>query len=200
MTETHVGRLLAATLHQALADELPDRLEFYENLLHSEGLRDGTIGMARISGVAGFLRAEGDAYGRVVARAGALAAEWAVASMPAGRRRMVGWLPRRLRARAALRIASSISRTISRQTSVSRRIRGTSARLQITGSVFCASRAAQRAPLCGFYAALAARTLQLFGMAAVARAESCRSVDGSPCVVTIDLTGAAADGTTAIAA
>ena len=44
MRESGVGRVLVASLHQAIGDILPTRLGFYENWLTSEGLRDGTLG------------------------------------------------------------------------------------------------------------------------------------------------------------
>ena len=46
MTEPRIGRFLVASLHQAIAELLPDRLEFYENWLTHHGLREGTIGLA----------------------------------------------------------------------------------------------------------------------------------------------------------
>jgi hypothetical protein len=39
MTESRIGRVLVASLHQAIADLLPTRLEFYENWLNVAGLR-----------------------------------------------------------------------------------------------------------------------------------------------------------------
>jgi hypothetical protein len=187
MTEAHIGRLLAASLHQAIGDLLPQRLEFYENWLHSEGLRDGTIGLAPITAVVGFLRTEGGAYGDVVARAGELSSDWTIASLPPFRLRMLRWLPRRLRVRAALRVADEIARSVSRDTRLSRRVRGGSARVQVSSSLFCSARAAQPLPLCGFYLALVVRTCHHLGVTASARSESCRAIDGSPCVIVVDL-------------
>ena len=51
MKDAGIGRLLVASLHQGIADRLPDRLEFYENWLHPQGLRDGTIGLAPLHAV-----------------------------------------------------------------------------------------------------------------------------------------------------
>ena len=62
MTEGGVGRLLVASLHQAIADLLPARLEFYEAWLNPVGLREGRIGLAPLAAVLSFLRQEGDAY------------------------------------------------------------------------------------------------------------------------------------------
>ena len=37
MSESRIGRVLVASLHQAIADLLPTRLEFYENWLNVPG-------------------------------------------------------------------------------------------------------------------------------------------------------------------
>jgi hypothetical protein len=200
MTEDHPGRLLAASLHEALVDELPQRLEFYEHWLHSEGLRDGRIGRAPMSAVLGFRRGEGDAYGRVVGRAGVLAADWSVTSLSGTRRRMIGWLPRPLRIRAALRVAAAIARAVDHETRCVRRVRRGSAEVRLTGSAFCAARSRQDAPLCGFYAAMLVRTLQRFDLSASAQVERCCAVDGPACVVVLQLDGGDAASSPAIAA
>ena len=76
MTEARIGRVLVASLHQAIADLLPTRLEFYENWLNVAGLREGTIGLAPLTAVLSFLRTEGHAYGLITQRAGEYAAAW----------------------------------------------------------------------------------------------------------------------------
>src|SRR5438876_292109 len=81
MREAGIGRVLVASLHQGIADILPTRLDFYENWLNAEGLREGTIGLAPLHAVLSFLRQEGDAYQMITSRAGEYAAEWTVASM-----------------------------------------------------------------------------------------------------------------------
>ena len=60
MRDAVVGRVLVASLHQGISDILPARLAFYENWLHAEGLRDGTIGLAPLYAVLSFLRQEGE--------------------------------------------------------------------------------------------------------------------------------------------
>src|SRR6266571_3912311 len=105
MREAGIGRVLVASLHQAIADILPTRLGFYENRLNAEGLRDGTIGLAPLYAVLSFLRQEGDAYGMITARAGEYAAEWTVESMPPRRRRMIRAAPAWLRGRILLALA-----------------------------------------------------------------------------------------------
>jgi hypothetical protein len=190
MTEARIGRLLAACLHGAISDRLPQRLEFYEHWLTSDGLRDGNIGHAAMSAVLGFLRTEGEAYDDVMARAGELAALWTVASLPPSRRRAVGWLPRRWRARAALRVAAGIIRTLQASSRASTRVRRNSARVEVVSSLFCAVRGAQASPLCRFYVALAVETLRQFGIGAVGRTERCRAVGGSTCLVMLELSDA----------
>src|SRR5262245_18037834 len=99
MSEAGVGRVLVASLHQAIADILPTRLSFYENWLNAEGLREGTIGLAPLYAVLSFLRHEGDAYDMVTTRAGEYAAEWTVPSMAPARRTMIKAAPAWLRSR-----------------------------------------------------------------------------------------------------
>src|SRR5690606_25774654 len=130
MTEVHIGRLVGASLHQAIGEWLPQRLDFYENWLHSEGLRDGSIGVAPLMAVLGFLRTEGDGYGRVVERAGQLSAEWSLMSLSPMRQRIIRLLPRRLRVRAALRVAAEISETAGSRSRFIVEGRGKSARVK----------------------------------------------------------------------
>jgi hypothetical protein len=191
MPEARIGRLLAACLHQAILEQLPQRMDFYENWLHSDGLRDGNIGLAPITAVVGFLRTEGDGYDRVVARAGQLAAEWSVASMPAMRRRAVHWLPRGMRTRAALRVAGEISRDVCSTTRARASVKGTSARVEVRDSLFCTVRGHRATPLCGFYVAVAIETLRQFGLAAHGRVDQCRAIEGAACVMSFEVTGIA---------
>lgn len=200
MTEVRIGRLLAACLHEAISEGIPERIDFYEYWLSSEGLRDGSIGLAPMTAVIGFLRTEGEAYDRVMRRAGQLAATWTVASLAPVRRRTIAWLPRGLRARAALRLAAGIVRQISSTSRASTRVRGQHARVEVTASLFCSVRDAQAAPLCGFYMAVAVETLHLFDLGAVARIERCRAVQGATCLVAIDLANAESATDPALAA
>ena len=187
MIDAHVGRLLAACLHQAIADELPQRLEFYEEWLRGQGMRDGTIGLAPISGVLGFLRTEGgDAYDRVVTRAGRLAAEWSLPSVSPLRRRLIASLPRTLRARAALGVARAIAQDVCSTTRAVSRVRRGVVTMTVRESPFCLAREAQARPLCGFYAALGAETLRQFGLTAEGRADACRSASAPGCRIVIE--------------
>ena len=194
MSEPRIGRVLIASLHQAIADLLPNRLEFYENWLSVSGLREGTIGLAPLSAVLSFLRKEGEAYNLITTRAGEYAAEWTVNGMPALERRVMRMLPGRWRTRAALRLAGTLIRTTYPGSRAIVRIRRGAGQIDLRGSLFCEVREATMLPLCGFYAAAIARVLARFAVAADVRVDECRAAGGrKACVLAIDLRRPAAN-------
>jgi hypothetical protein len=193
MSEPRIGRVLVASLHQAIADILPTRLEFYENWLNVSGLREGTIGLAPLSAVLSFLRSEGDAYSLITTRAGEYAADWTVNSMPAFERRVVRALPGPLRARAALRTARALVRSTYPGSRAIVRVKRGTASVDLRGSLFCEVREAPGLPLCGFYAAAIARVLHLFALRARAHVTECRAAtDRRGCQLSIVLVDASA--------
>jgi hypothetical protein len=152
--DERVGRVLVVALQQSIAEELPPgRAEFYDHWLGREGLRDGTLGMAQMAAVVGFLRTEGAGYQRVVERAGRLVAEWTWADVDGVRRRLMR-MPRWWRSRAVCRrmvvVSAGTCPSTLTKASVSRGV----VTLQVRGSVFCTAREAPASPLCAFYAAL----------------------------------------------
>ena len=178
MSEPRIGRVMVASLHQAIAELLPDRLEFYENWLSGSGLRVGTIGLAPLLAVLSFLRGEGEIYSRIVARAGEYAADWTVAGLPTLERKFLKTLPLRWRARAALRAARGLVRATYPGSRAIVRLRRDTASVDLRGSLFCEVREASVQPLCGFYAAAISRVLQHFAVPAEARLETCRAARG----------------------
>ena len=186
--------MLVASLHQAIADVLPLRLEFYENWLNVSGLREGTIGLAPLFAVLSFLRTEGPAYELITARAGEYAADWTVNNLTPFERRFIRALPAPLRARAALRTARALVRdTYPGSRAIVRMRRGT-ASVDLRGSLFCEVREASILPLCGFYASAIARVLQLFALRADARVNACRAVGGRKgCLLSVVVSGATVD-------
>ena len=189
MSEARIGRLLVASLHQAIADVLPDRLEFYENWLNARGLRRGTIGLAAISAVLSFLRTEGDVYDEIVARAGEHAAEWAVIGMGRARRALILTLPRAVRARLAMSVARRIVRETYADSRAITRIRGGVARVELRGSLFCEVREPGERMLCGFYLALARRLLDRYSVPSSGTIAACRGAGHRSCALTIRLGG-----------
>ena len=178
MSEPRIGRVLVASLHQAIADVLPMRLEFYENWLSPNGLRDGRIGLAPLSAVLSFLRSEGSAYAAITSTAGGYAAEWTVRGLPAMERRLIGVLPGKMRARAALRIARSLVRETYPGSRAIVRLRGNTASIDLRGSLFCEVREASPIPLCGYYSTAITRVLQLLTVGAEGQVLECRGAGG----------------------
>ena len=194
MSEPRIGRVLVASLHQAIADVTPDRLEFYEHWLKPAGLREGTIGLGPLYAVLSFLRTEGDAYNQITARAGGYAAEWTVGGIPALERRVVRALPVPIRARIALRTAGSLVRATYPASRAAMRLRRGIVSVDLRGSLFCEVREATAFPLCGFYAAAVAGVLQQFGLRAEARVAECRAAGGRKrCLLRVDVDAATAD-------
>lgn len=178
VSEPRIGRVLVASLHQAIADLLPTRLEFYENWLNVSGLREGTIGLAPLSAVLSFLRSEGQAYNLITERAGEYAADWTVGTLSGLERRFVRALPAALRARVALRTARTLVRNTYPGSRAIIRIRRGTASVDLRGSLFCEVREASVLPLCGFYASAIARVLHLFDLRAEAHVSECRAAVG----------------------
>jgi hypothetical protein len=198
MSEPRIGRVLVASLHQAIADVLPTRLEFYENWLNVSGLREGTIGLAPLSAVLGFLRTEGEAYDLITSRAGEYAADWTVHSLTPLERRLFRALPTPLRVRAALRISRTLVRsTYPGSRAIIRLKRGT-ASVDLRGSLFCEVRETPVLPLCGFYASAIARVMHLFALRADAHVSECRAGGRRKgCLLSVNVKGARVDETAA---
>lgn len=184
MREPPVGRVLVASLHEAISEVLPERLGFYENWLSAEGMRGGTIGAAATLAVLSFLRQE-SAYGAIVNRAGEYAADWTVQSMRPSRRTVTGALPEGLRRRVLLGHAGSVVRSSYEGSRSQSRFRRDGAEVNIHGSPFCLVREPVSSPLCGYYAALFARTLELFGMRSPVAIASCRGTGADACALTL---------------
>jgi tetratricopeptide (TPR) repeat protein len=185
MSEARIGRVLVASLHQAIADVLPDRLEFYENWLNARGLRRGTIGLAAVTAVLSFLRGEGEVYADIVARAGEHAAEWSMMSMGRLRRAAILALPRPIRARMAMSLARSVIRDAYADSRAITKSRRGVTRVEIRGSLFCEVREPTDRMLCGFYLALIRRLLDLHQVSSKGGIDGCRAVGSRTCSIFI---------------
>jgi hypothetical protein len=176
MSDARIGRVLVASLHQAIAELLPSRIEFYETWLTSTGLREGSIGVGPLSAVLSFLRLEaGNAYGQTTSRAGEYAADWTVNALPALERRVLLALPLAWRARGAMRVAAALVRSTYPGSRAVVKLRGGAAVVDLRGSLFCEVREASALPLCGFYAAAFGRILSRFNLAADVQLHQCRA-------------------------
>lgn len=178
--DARVGRVLVAALQQAIADELPTRSEFYDHWLGPDGRRDGTLGIAPMTAVVGFLRTEGDRYHRVMARAGRLVAEWTWDERPAWRRSWLTRLPRWWRARSVARLVRAMVSDTCPATVARCRVSRNVVVVDVDDSVFCSARETPEFPLCGFYAALVIGAYAAAGMDVSGAFERCRSRPGQP--------------------
>jgi bacteriochlorophyll 4-vinyl reductase len=185
MQEAGIGRVLVASLHQAISDVLPTRLGFYESWLHAEGLREGTIGLAPLYAVLSFLRQEGDAYELITTRAGEYAAEWTVESMPPVRRAFLRSSPTWLRGRLLLRLARQLVRNTYQGSRAVSRLRKGTASVDVRSSIFCTVREPVPHPLCGFYAAAFTRLMTIFNLVATAEVVGCRGTGQSSCTLKV---------------
>ncbi len=187
MREDGIGRVLVASLHQGIGDLLPNRLPFYENWLHAEGLREGSIGLAPLNAVLSFLRQEGAPYQQVMARAGEYAADWTVEAMSPVRRGLVRGTPAWLRVRLLLGLARRLVRATYQGSSAISRLRHGRARIDLRASVFCTVREPVPHPLCGFYAAAFSQLLVRFDISGRVEVESCRGTGKPTCTLVVAL-------------
>ena len=193
MREAGIGRVLVASLHQGIADILPNRLGFYENWLNTDGLRDGTIGLAPLYAVLSFLRQEGDAYQIITSRAGEYAAEWTVDSLPPLRRSLIRTAPGWMRRRLLVRLARELVRSSYQGSRAVSRLRRGVAQIDLRASIFCSVREPVAHPLCGFYAAAFTRLLTLVDVHSRAEVVACRGTGDTVCVLNIALTNGTTD-------
>jgi bacteriochlorophyll 4-vinyl reductase len=184
-----MGRVLVASLHQGIADTLPDRLTFYENWLTVEGLREGTIGMSQLLAVLSFLRQEGEVYDTITTRAGEYAAEWTVQAMPWSHRVVLRSTPARLRQRLVLRLARRLVGSTNPGSRAISTLRHGTADVEVAGSIFCTVREPVRHPLCGFYASALARLFRLFDLNGRVEVVECRGTGASTCRLKVALRG-----------
>jgi len=187
MAKEVMGRVLVASLHQGIADTLPDRLTFYENWLTVEGLREGTIGMPQLLAVLSFLRLEGEVYDTITTRAGEYAAEWTVQTMAWSHRVLLASTPGWLRQRLVLRLARRVVRSTNPGTRAISKLQHGTADIEVAGSIFCTVREPVLHPLCGFYASALTRLFQLFNLNGRVEVVECRGTGGSTCRLKVAL-------------
>lgn len=189
MTDDGIGRLLVASLHQSIGDELPQRLEYYEHWLSPMGLREGRSGLAPLNAVLSFLRQEGpEAYARVMRAAGGYSAEWHEAETRGG-----AWtrlVPRAMRRRLALRRARAVLVAAYAPHRVTVTVRRGTATLTVEPSVFCAVRERWPWPTCAYVAGVVERVLALRGLPAAVSITDCRAQGAPRCACAIDFDAA----------
>ncbi len=187
MSEPKIGRLVVASLHQAIAEAIPLKLEFSENWLKPLGLqKEGrVIGAASFSAALSFLRREEPTttYHDITRRAGELAAVWTFEELSWSRKRWLKMLPTRLRVRAALRLAREIARAAYPGSKIVFRLQKDGGQVEVRGSVFCQVREKVERPLCGFYEGVIVKLMELIDVQATVHLARCRAVAGTTCQI-----------------
>ena len=181
MSEPRIGRIVVASLHQALADCLPLRLEFYEDYLRPVRLREGRVGAASFLAALSFLRREDEAWGPVMEKAGRHAADWEFDALSALRRAWYRRLPGALRLRAVLRIARTLVKDTAPDSRARSRVSNRTGRLEIVQSAFCDVREPTSAPLCHFYRAAVERLAELLAVDVHVSWNGCRAMGDDMC-------------------
>ncbi|MEW6320021.1 MAG: hypothetical protein AB1635_02915 [Acidobacteriota bacterium] len=200
MIDAGIGRLLVASLHQGIAEVAPTRLEFYENWLSPEDMRNGRLGLAPLGAVLSFLRREGpETYEAIMTRAGTCAADWTQAGRSELERGLVDRLPTALRARAALRRARHLVRETFQPSRPQVRYRKGTGTVELGESIFCGGREPMSAPTCVYYAAAVGRLLTHFDVDAAVAIEECRGAGGPACRLAVSVLGARPAGEPAAA-
>ncbi len=185
MPEASVGRVFVASLHQAIADLLPTRLEFYEHWLNPWHLREGRLGLAPLVAVISFLRIEGDNYFLIASRAGEYAADWTFDEQAPMRRRLLAAFPERLRRQAAKSLARQLIRRSYNGTRAIVHLRRGTGEIDLRGSLFCSVREPGEHHRCHFYAAAVTRLFQRLNLESETHVTRCRAVGDSACILTV---------------
>ena len=178
--------MLVASLHQAISELLPMRLEFYESWINSRRMRSRRVTLGAMRAVFSFLRQEDAVYDAVMMRAGELTAQWTIDGMTPLRRAWLRRLPWGLRVRAAGRLARRIALETWADTRASVRWKGGRGTFALHPSLFCDVRAASPAALCGYYAALARGLAQALNVEVDVAVEQCQARGDGHCAVTVD--------------
>jgi len=194
MATAVIGRILATSLYQAITEQLPLRVEFYESWLSAKGFKARRVYVSGVRAVFSFLRREAAGYDAIVRRAGELAANWLFDDLPPIRRRLLLALPRAVRLRAALALAKGLVTETWAESRVKIQWRREASTLTITGSLFCNVREAAPEALCGFYASGLEACLRRLNLDAEVRIDTCAAQGGGSCrlsVTSVRLAGGA---------
>lgn len=184
MSEARIDRLLAAAIHQAIADLLPDRLDFYESYLRPRGWREDAVNLAPVTAVLSFLRHEQPgSYDAVMVRAAAYAADWWLSSQSWRVRRAGPITPQWLRLRQLARLLRQHFEQAYRGTRVRVGVAGSQLEIEIRGSIFCSTRDHAAAAPCLYYLAFAEALLARAGLRTDGTLTSCRALGADACRV-----------------
>lgn len=193
-----VGRVLLASLHQAIAEVLPARLEFYEPWLAPSGPGEQTLGIESFAAMLAFLEQEGELTDAVFSNAGQHAAFRRFAELPTLTRAYLRVLPHQLRAEKVVRLVVEVLPSLYPGSRFDMTRRGGTVFINIDGSPFCGARGPADSPSCGFYAGAVTTFLRLFRLRGSLKVSRCRAAGSKSCLLMVlprQLRSAPAEGT-----
>ncbi len=179
-----VGRVLLASLHQAIGEVLPARLDFYEQWLRPPDHPDEALRIASFGAMLSALQHEDDSQ-HVIARAGQYAAIRSFEQLSALRRAYLRILPRRIRARKAVGLIVQILPALYADARIDVTRRGGTIFIGIEGSPFCTPTGRAERPSCHFYSNVVTTFLQLFKLSPAVRVSRCRESGTPSCLFTV---------------
>jgi hypothetical protein len=177
-----VGRVLLASLHQAIAEVLPARLTFYERWLTSASPDLPDLGIASFLAMLSYLEQEGRGYNAISARAGHYAAIRSFRKLFILKRAYLRVLPRRLRAQKGMALVITMLPALYPEIRVEMTRRRGTAFLGIDGSPFCDTRHATLGPTCGFFSSYLTTFLELLNLRPAVRVTRCRASGAASCL------------------
>jgi len=180
-----VGRVLLASLHQAVAEVLPARLTFYERWLTSASADLPDLGIASFLAMLSYLEQEGRGYNAISARAGHYAAIRSFRKLFVLKRAYLRVLPRRLRARKGMKLVVAMLPELYPEIRVEMTRRRGTAFIGIDGSPFCDTRHATPRPTCGFFSSYITTFLELLNLRPAVRVTRCRASGATSCLFII---------------
>ena len=176
-----VGRVLLASLHQAIGEVLPSRLGFYEHWLTP----DAAPGVASFMAMLSNLQQDGEAFDLIARRAGYYAAVRSFQGLSPLKRTGIRMLPRGMRATKAVGLLSRILPPLYPETRVDVTRRRSTVFVGIEGSPFCAARGSAEPALCSFYSGAITRFLELFNLRPSVRVRGCQSMGMRTCLLMV---------------
>lgn len=167
-----VERKFVASLHKALEELAPERLEIFEKWFDPADRR-AQFHIASVIGAIGYLRRSPDLYHKVMEMAGRYASQWSCLDLPQIKRKIRFRLPFG-RDRLVKHLLQSGLKSIHRDAELETARDGDKLVVTVSNSLFCRTELNGGEPTCEYYSALFA------GLLACTH-EKCSSITESAC-------------------
>ncbi len=167
-----VERKFVASLHKALEELAPERLEIFEKWFDPADRRP-QFHIASIIGAVGYLRRSPELYHKVMEKAGHYASQWSCLDLPENKRKILFRLPFG-RDRRVKHLLQKGLRSIHRDGQLETARDGDKLVVTLSNSLFCRTELIGNEPTCEYYSAFFAGLLACIH-------ENCSSMTESAC-------------------